>query len=142
MAVEILHKRTATPGSTPGLGDLVLGELALNTYEGRAFFKKDGAGGPVVVELLTGTPGGVQVYEITLDFGDEPLDSHFFQINSITVATGKKVTVTASGADGDELEMDMLTGAAHVSSTDTIDLYVNSSPGPVAGLRNLILTIL
>lgn len=142
MAVQILHKRTATPGGSPGIGDLALGELALNTYEGRVFFKKNGIGGPAVVELLTGTPGGVQVYEITVDFGSQPLDSYFLQINSITVATGKKVLVAASGADGDELEMDMLTGAGHVSATDTIDLYVHSFPGPVAGLRKLILTIL
>lgn len=48
MADKILHKRSGTPSAVPSAGSLELGELALNTADGRAFMKKsDGA----VVEI-------------------------------------------------------------------------------------------
>lgn len=48
MADKILHKRSGTPSAVPPASSLELGELALNTADGRAFMKKnDGA----VVEI-------------------------------------------------------------------------------------------
>lgn len=52
MANTILHKRSATPSAAPTTGDLSLGELALNTYDGKLFFKKDD-GSPAIVEVST-----------------------------------------------------------------------------------------
>jgi hypothetical protein len=37
---NILHKRSSTPGSIPGSGDLTTGEIALNTADGTWFIKK------------------------------------------------------------------------------------------------------
>lgn len=44
MANLFKFKRSPVPGRSPGNGDLVLGEIALNTYDGKLFFKteKDG----------------------------------------------------------------------------------------------------
>ena len=41
MAVNIKLKRSAVPGNIPSTSQLELGEIALNTYDGKAFFKQD-----------------------------------------------------------------------------------------------------
>jgi hypothetical protein len=56
MANTVVLKRSAVQGKTPTTGDLALGELALNTYDGNLFFKKDdGTASIVSVATLTGT---------------------------------------------------------------------------------------
>jgi hypothetical protein len=48
MANLIKIKRSAVPGKVPTTGDLQLGELALNTYDGKLYSKKnDGSGDSV-----------------------------------------------------------------------------------------------
>lgn len=46
-------KRSGVAGKVPGVADLVLGELALNTKDGRAFFKQDDDGALAIIELAT-----------------------------------------------------------------------------------------
>ena len=41
MAQTIKLKRSATQGKVPNTGNLALGEIAVNTYDGRLFFKKN-----------------------------------------------------------------------------------------------------
>jgi hypothetical protein len=56
MANKVVLKRSAVQGKTPVVGDLALGELALNTYDGNLFFKKDdGTASILSVATLTGT---------------------------------------------------------------------------------------
>jgi hypothetical protein len=56
MANTVVLKRSAVTGKTPTTGDLALGELALNTYDGNLFFKKDsGTASIVTVATLAGT---------------------------------------------------------------------------------------
>jgi len=50
MANTIILKRSATPGKTPTTSQLALGEIAINTYDGKLFIKKDN-GTPAVVEI-------------------------------------------------------------------------------------------
>jgi hypothetical protein len=50
MANTIKLKRSAVEGKAPVVGDLDLGELALNTYDGKLYTKKDN-GTASVVEL-------------------------------------------------------------------------------------------
>jgi hypothetical protein len=56
MANTLLHKRSSTAGATPSAGSLTVGELAINTADGKVFTKKDngtvveiGGGGSVTV---------------------------------------------------------------------------------------------
>lgn len=58
MANTIKIKRSAVAGKAPAVGDLELGELALNTYDGKLYTKKDN-GTASIVELSGG--GGVGV---------------------------------------------------------------------------------
>lgn len=55
MAVSVLLKRTSVSGRTPTTASLALGELALNTFDGRVFFKKNAGSGDVLLELATQT---------------------------------------------------------------------------------------
>ena len=54
MATNIVLKRSSTSGATPSTSDLELGELALNTYDGKMYMKKTVSGTSSIVEL-TGT---------------------------------------------------------------------------------------
>jgi hypothetical protein len=55
MANTVVLKRSAVQGRNPTTSDLALGELALNTYDGNLFFKKDsGTASIVSVATLTG----------------------------------------------------------------------------------------
>lgn len=50
MASTIKLKRSAVAGKAPTTSDLALGELALNTYDGKLYTKKDN-GTESIVEL-------------------------------------------------------------------------------------------
>jgi hypothetical protein len=54
MANTVVLKRSAVQGKTPTTGDLALGELAVNTYDGNLFFKRDN-GSESVVKVATNT---------------------------------------------------------------------------------------
>lgn len=52
MQVPIKHKRSAAPGSVPTVAAVALGELVLNTHDGKLFFKKnDGTESLVTVSV-------------------------------------------------------------------------------------------
>src|SRR6056300_459885 len=53
MAQTIKLKRTSVQGKTPTTSNLDLGELAINTYDGRIFFEKDVDGTLSIQEILT-----------------------------------------------------------------------------------------
>lgn len=57
MANTVVLKRSAVQGRTPTTGDLALGEIAINTYDGNLFFKKSVSGTDTVLSVatLTGT---------------------------------------------------------------------------------------
>jgi hypothetical protein len=57
MANKIQIKRSAVPGKVPTTGDLDLGELGLNTFDGKLFTKKDD-GEQTIVEIGAGGGGG------------------------------------------------------------------------------------
>lgn len=50
MANKVLVKRSAVPGKVPTTSDLDLGELGVNTYDGKLYIKKD-AGTPTIIDL-------------------------------------------------------------------------------------------
>jgi hypothetical protein len=56
MSNTVVLKRSAVQGRNPSTSDLALGELALNTYDGNLFFKKDnGTASIVSVATLNGS---------------------------------------------------------------------------------------
>lgn len=58
MANTIKLKRSAVAGRVPTTGDLDLGEIGINTYDGKVFIKKSVSGTESIVEIGTGGGGG------------------------------------------------------------------------------------
>ena len=58
MANTIKLRRSATASAVPTTGQLALGELAINTYDGKLFLKKDD-GTESIVEIGAGGGGGI-----------------------------------------------------------------------------------
>jgi hypothetical protein len=102
MANTIKIKRSAVQGKVPGTGDLELGELAVNTYDGRLFTKKDN-GTATVVEIGGGSGG---------------------------VSDGDKGDITVSSAGGTwTIDNDAVTYAKIQNVSDTDKLLGRSSSG-------------
>ena len=57
MANQIRLKRSAVQGKAPVVGDLELGELAVNTYDGKLYMKKND-GADAIIEFITSTVTG------------------------------------------------------------------------------------
>jgi len=90
---HILIKRTSTPSKVPTTADLILGELALNTYDGKLFMRKDD-GTATIIEL------GAGASEFTGDvIGTAVNGSVALSLSNTGVAAGTytKVSVDAKG---------------------------------------------
>jgi hypothetical protein len=57
VAVPYLHKRTATPGAAPTTAQIALGQLVINTFDGKLYLKKNVSGTETVVEVGGGAGG-------------------------------------------------------------------------------------
>jgi hypothetical protein len=95
-------KRSAVPAKVPALNDLALGELAINTYDGKVYTKKDD-GTPAIVEIGGNSNG----------------------ITTITSTDGS-VTVTGSGATRD------LSVAVAGSTTNVLAVVRNNTGATLA----------
>lgn len=93
MANLIKLKRSAVAGKVPVVGDLALGELALNTYDGKLYTKKDN--GTASIVALSGGPitetSQVISQDITLSTGTNGLS-----VGPVEVAATYAVTVPAN----------------------------------------------
>jgi hypothetical protein len=97
MANLIKLKRSAVAGKAPATTDLELGELALNTYDGKLYTKKDN-GTASIVELSGGGGGGpiaetAQVISQNLELS---AGSNGFSVGPVEVAASYAVTVPAN----------------------------------------------
>lgn len=88
---DIIHKRSSTPSAVPTTSSLRLGELAINTHDGRIFTKKDD-GAASIVELLN-TVNGLALTGGTLT---GPLILSGTPIQDLQAATKKYVDDIAS----------------------------------------------
>lgn len=99
MANTIKIKRSSVPGKVPTVGDLQLSELAVNTFDGRLFLKKDN-GTQSIVEIGGNNSGGntgpiletTQVISenITLSAG-----KNGFSVGTVEITAGYTVTIPA-----------------------------------------------
>jgi len=98
MANLIKLKRSAVAGKAPTTSDLELGELALNTYDGKLYTKKDD-GTASIVELSGGGGGGGPIAE-TAQVISENLElsagSNGFSVGPVEVAATYAVTIPAN----------------------------------------------
>ena len=91
MSQTILIKRSSVSGKTPTTAQLSLGELALNTYDGKIFLKKNVLGVESIVEIgavsITGDATGSGTGAITLTLAN----------TGVIAGTYPKVTVDSKG---------------------------------------------
>jgi hypothetical protein len=101
LAQKIRLKRSSTQSSVPSTGSLSLGELAVNTYDGKLFFKKD-AGGTVSLETIVTTNAqitgsvnltGAMTSSLSLITNTSPSGDLF----TVRVGGVDKVTVNSQG---------------------------------------------
>lgn len=98
MANTIRLRRSAVAGKAPAIGDLELGELALNTFDGKLYTKKDN-GTASIVELSGGGGGGGPIAE-TAQVISQNLElsagSNGLSVGPVEVAATYAVTVPAN----------------------------------------------
>ena len=86
MASTVRLKRSAVQGKAPVVGDLELGELAVNTYDGKLYMKKN--------------DGGDSIVEITAAGGyTDPLTTN----GDILIRSGGATTRLGIGSEGQAL---------------------------------------
>ena len=99
MAATVLHKRSATSGAQPSTSDLSLGEIGVNTYDGKLFVKKSVSGTESIIEIGASGGAGGQIMQaaqtissdVTLQAGHNGLSLY-----SVSVDSGVTVEVPAT----------------------------------------------
>lgn len=102
MANTIRLKRSAVSGRAPTTSDLALGEIAINTFDGKVYIKKDN-GTPSIVEIGAGGGGGGSatvgpVLEPAYYIAENQTFGNYrngLSVSPVEVASGYSVTVPA-----------------------------------------------
>jgi hypothetical protein len=109
MANTIILKRSSTAGKTPTTAQLALGEIAINTHDGKIFIKKDN-GVPAVVEIGGVTSVNTQTGDVVLTSSDVAEGSNQY------FTTGRARSAVSAG-----------TGISYNSGTGVISTSQNIS---------------
>jgi len=97
MAQIVKLKRTSVSGKVPTVSNIELGELAMNTYDGRIFFEKND-GSATVQEILTTNAGRAITGSININGA---ITASYFkgdgsQLTNVSTDIGEVATVSAS----------------------------------------------
>lgn len=109
MSNKILHKRSSVASKVPLATDLTLGELSINTADGKIFIKKDN-GTVSVVEVGAGASAPTTITGDVAGTGTGTVNVTLPTVNS-NVGSFNKVTVNAKG---------QVTAASNATSSDVI----------------------
>ena len=96
MANTLKHKQSSVAGKAPTTTDLALGELAINTTDGKVYLKKNVSGTESIVEVTAGG-GNLTVTNTAVDKTIEANEACF------VTASGKTITLPASPSAGDQV---------------------------------------
>lgn len=111
MAQTIKLRRSATPSAVPTTAQLALGELAINTYDGKLYMKKNvsgvetivevtGGGGGASVTVSTSAPSTPSAGDLWFDSTNGKLKVYYTDANSSQWVDAFVGTVGATGATG------------------------------------------
>jgi len=141
MAQTIKLKRSAVAGRIPTVSDLALGEVAINTVDGKMYIKKDVAGTESIVEIGSGSATSIWkqyvytagVAQTVFTGADDNSDTLAYSVNFVevflngilldpavdyTATNNTSVVLTSAPATGDLLQID--TFAKSVGIGDTV----------------------
>lgn len=101
MSNKIKIKRSAIEGKVPVVADLELGELAINTYDGRLFLKKDVSGVESIVDINNTAADAISTLNLlkTVDGTGSGLDADLLD-GLTTSSTNIADTVMTRNEDG------------------------------------------
>jgi len=144
MANTIKLRRSATSGAVPTTSQLALGELAMNTFDGKLFIKTDQSGAEAIAEIGAGgstvtvastPPGDPDLGDIYWDNIDGNAYIYYSDGN-----TQQWVSLSAnSGAAGTSV---ILENQRDISDNYTISTNFNGlSAGPVSVAANKTVTV-
>lgn len=88
-------KRSAVAGRVPATTDLALGEIALNTYDGRVYLKKSVASVESIVTLQSFPTGGITGQVLTLD-----ANGNLIWVTSSATSSGTVTNASIVNANG------------------------------------------
>jgi hypothetical protein len=130
MANTIILKRSATPGKVPTTSQLALGEIAINTYDGLLYIKKDdGAASVVQIGGVTSVNG--ETGAVTIDTGDVAENGNLYFTNARArgaISAGSGISYNSStGA------ISTAQGLATTSSPTFAGLTLTGSISSIAG---------
>jgi len=98
MAVKIELKRSAVPGKVPTVDQLDLGEMAINTYDGKVYFKQDTTVSQSIIQLATTAGSGSTVVSAShadyADFAGNATTANF----ATTAGTATSASYSLSGS--------------------------------------------
>ena len=100
MAQTIKLKRSSVSGNTPSTSDLELGEVAINTYDGKMFIKKND-GSDSIVEI-GGSSGTVTEAFKTIAVSGQSSVVADSATDTLTLVAGSNMTITTN-ASGDSI---------------------------------------
>ena len=95
MAATVLHKRSSTSGAQPTTSDLSLGEIGVNTHDGKLFVKKSVSGTESIIEIGAsgGGAGGPIMQAAQIISADVTLQAGHNDLSLYSVAVDNGVTV-------------------------------------------------
>ena len=165
MASIVQLKRSALSGKVPGTGSLNLGELALNTYDGKIYFKKSGSIETVESVLTTnsvvtgsirlegtGSFGSLKVNDtLTINHGETIISGSALVTNDLTIlgavnARQFNISIISSsvlfesgsskfGNTSDDIHS--FTGSVQVTGSVTATSFIGNG----SGLTNLVVDL-
>lgn len=151
-ALLVPYAIVAVNGSGQPTGDweVGLGTLSGSTTLDRTNVLASSAGGSAVafaagskdvfVTIPAATIAGL-ARQVALDFGPDPVGSKSFTITTPAVPGQNVIMTAAADVNGDDLEMDGFVCAARVTAANTVEAFIISVTGPVAGTYRFNLII-
>ena len=129
MAQTIKLKRSSTQGAEPGTSDLALGEVAINTYDGKMFIKKNdgsdaiveigtGGGNIFVKTTVTATAGQTTVTGLTYTAGLVNVYLNGVKLivgTDVTASNGTSITLASGAAVNDIIQLVAFAGAGSLT---------------------------
>ena len=117
MGQTVKLRRSAVAGKKPTNAQIELGELSVNTTDGKLFFAKSGSEGPSVEEIITTNAQNTGSLEIV-----GSITGSFFTGSFIGNGSGL-YNIPASGVTG--LSLDKISSGASSASINSNGLQVN-----------------
>lgn len=132
----LITKKSSTPSAVPTAGDLQVGELAVNTADGKLYTKHTDNS----IKQIGGT-GGSSWIRLEIDLGSMPRRDLKFTITDAGISPSSKVIVVpdgkpATGRGQDDWQWDTASFAVNPSSGSCV-VYTRFD-GKVKGLRNIL----